>query len=233
MDILKEIKELKEVFIKFCDDIVEEDFIYKNPSSRNVLIWTLTDYHFTLLSKENFILFWKKLWRLKAIIKNKESFLDDDSKKNINKFLFQIERNTKIKTKSKSCDFKTKSEFKNKLSEYIDEIYNTIENISDLISDNIKKENYFINNWTVNNHWNFAVENNWTQKIEINNQIDEIIKILDEKNIEQKEEIKKLLEEFKNSWDKNKLLEAFNIIWTWASILWINVLAWIKMMFGN
>ncbi len=76
-----------------------------------------------------------------------------------------------------------------------------------------------INIWTLNNHWSFSFENNWIQNNQnVNNQIDEIIKILDKKNIENKEEIKKILNEFQQTQDKSKLVDVFSILWNWASI---------------
>lgn len=76
---------------------------------------------------------------------------------------------------------------------------------------------------TLNNHWNFSLENNWNQNIQnINNEIDKIIELLDTKNIEKKYELKKLLEEFKETQDKNKLEKVLtnlaSISWIWSLI---------------
>lgn len=73
------------------------------------------------------------------------------------------------------------------------------------------------------NHWNIAWINNWTQNI--NNQVDEIIKILDKKDIEQKEEMKRLLEEYKKNWDKKSLEKTIWILWSlssaWSLVVWL------------
>ena len=66
------------------------------------------------------------------------------------------------------------------------------------------------------NHWNVSGINNWSQNI--NNQIDEIIKLLNKKEIDKKEEIILLLEEYKKTEDKNKIVDIFTILWSWASI---------------
>lgn len=94
---------------------------------------------------------------------------------------------------------------------------------------NIAEEKQY--NWNVNinineNHWNVAWINNWSQNI--NNQIDEIIKILDKKDIQQKDEIKKLLEEYKKTGNEDNLIKGFSILgsvssaWSLvAGILWL------------
>lgn len=76
------------------------------------------------------------------------------------------------------------------------------------------------------NHWNVAWINNWSQNI--NNQIDEIIKILDKKDIQKKDEITKLLEEYKKTGNEDNLMKGFSILgsvssaWSLvAGILWL------------
>ncbi|MFZ2151377.1 MAG: hypothetical protein WAZ12_01190 [Candidatus Absconditicoccaceae bacterium] len=50
------------------------------------------------------------------------------------------------------------------------------------------------------------------------NEIDDFLKLIEEKNINKKEEIKSLLEEFKDTKDKNKLVNIFSILGNGASI---------------
>lgn len=58
----------------------------------------------------------------------------------------------------------------------------------------------------------------WNNNKNIINEIDDFLKLIEEKNINKKEEIKSLLEEFKDTKDKNKLVNIFSILWNWASI---------------
>ena len=81
MNILSEILELNQLFSLFSDYIIEYKFIYKNLSYRNLVVIWFTDYHFTLISEQNFDLFSKKFSRIKTIIKNKENYIDESNKK--------------------------------------------------------------------------------------------------------------------------------------------------------
>lgn len=80
-----------------------------------------------------------------------------------------------------------------------------------------------INIWTVNNSWNFAVENNGTQNIQnINNEIDKILEIVDKSSIAEKEKIRQLLIEAKDEKDEkekhSKLIRILSIFWNVATI---------------
>lgn len=105
------------------------------------------------------------------------------------------------------------------------ELINLLEKIKFFLESNInykveeKKESKNIVINTLNNHWNFALENNWTQNIQnINNEIDKIIKLLETKNFSNKDELKNLLEEFKETQDKSKLEK---VVTNLASVSWI------------
>lgn len=52
----------------------------------------------------------------------------------------------------------------------------------------------------------------------INNEIEKFIDVINKKNIDKKDEIKLLLEEFKNNNNKSNLIDIFSILWNWASI---------------
>ena len=74
----------------------------------------------------------------------------------------------------------------------------------------------FISAWThIQAWWDIII---WDYNKNTINEIDEIIKILDKKDIENKEEIKKLLEEYKKTKDRSKLVDIFSILWSSASI---------------
>lgn len=82
-----------------------------------------------------------------------------------------------------------------------------------------QEEKLHININTLNNNWNFAIKNEWEQSfLLINNEIDKIIELLNKKDIEKKDEIKLLLEEYKKTEDRSKLVDVFSILWSWASI---------------
>lgn len=71
---------------------------------------------------------------------------------------------------------------------------------------------------TLNNSWNFALQNHWTQNI-TENDISDFIKLLEaNQNITQKDEIKQLLAEFRKVQDKNILVDIFSILWNSASV---------------
>lgn len=215
MNILNEIWELRDIFLLFCDDINEEKFVYKSQSNSFIIDFTATKYYFTLKSEESLKKVEKKIFRIKTFVQSKKDFFDEKTKKNLEKYLRQIERNTL----SKGSDLETKNEFKLSLLNSIGALYDILENLHDFIWEPDLSENKFVNNWTIYNSWNFAVENKWDQNIKnLNNQIDEIIKIIDSRNIEQKDEIKKLLEDFKKSQNPSLLVEVFNTLWTSASI---------------
>lgn len=76
-----------------------------------------------------------------------------------------------------------------------------------------------ININTLNNHWNFALQNNWIQDLSIiNNEIEKFLELIEKNDINNKEEIKNLLNEFQKTNDKGKIVDIFSILWNWASI---------------
>jgi len=93
-----------------------------------------------------------------------------------------------------------------------------------------EKQNFNIK--TFNNNWNLSLNNSWTQDMSlVENDIDKIIDIINEKNIKNKDNIEKLLLEFKGNQDKSKLIEVFNILWSSSSV-WSLILSIISML-GN
>ena len=82
--------------------------------------------------------------------------------------------------------------------------------------------------YNITNSWNLAVGNVINQNFESNNdKIDEIIEKIYNDNHEFKEDIKKLLEEYKKSHDPSKLVDIYNVLWT-ATTLWTALLSWIS-----
>lgn len=74
-----------------------------------------------------------------------------------------------------------------------------------------------VNNISDINNSVISIWNN--NKIEnINNEIDKILEIIEKNNLDRKDDIKALLNEFKSTNDKNKLVDVFSILWSWASI---------------
>lgn len=64
------------------------------------------------------------------------------------------------------------------------------------------------------NSWNIAIWNNIQQEININEEIDEILSLLESKNISNKEEIKLLLKELKEEEnEKKKKIKLNKILW--------------------
>lgn len=72
--------------------------------------------------------------------------------------------------------------------------------------------------WTLNNSWNFALMNQGTQNI-TENDIADFLKLLEaNQSVTKKDEIKKLLEEFKKTQNKSFLVDIFSILGNSASI---------------
>ncbi|NVP17559.1 hypothetical protein HUU51_02470 [Candidatus Gracilibacteria bacterium] len=74
-----------------------------------------------------------------------------------------------------------------------------------------------VNNVSDINNSVISIGNN--NKIEnINNEIDKILEIIEKNNLDRKDDIKALLNEFKSTNDKNKLVDVFSILGSGASI---------------
>lgn len=87
-----------------------------------------------------------------------------------------------------------------------------------------KKDNSLkhISIWTINNNGNFALENYWSQNI--TNQIDDILEILNKKELEADNELKDviielktLIKDFKENQNKSSLEKVISIIWNSSS----------------
>ncbi len=185
------------------DRIYISDYLYKMFFTYRAILLRCHLMYYNWMEKWNIVKFNKDSWIISQL---KNILNEEEIKIALNKTFWWLSFINEL--------FKKK--FLNEIKKEKDE---------DNVSEN-KVQNITI--WTIHNSWNFALENNWTQNI--NNQIDEIIKILDEKNIEQKEEIKKLLEEFKETWDKKSLEKWISILWSlssaWSLVTWIIWLLW-------
>lgn len=74
----------------------------------------------------------------------------------------------------------------------------------------------YISAWTyIQAWWDIIV---WNNNKNITNEIDKFIELLNKNNIDKKDEIIKLLEEYRKTQDKNKIVDIFSILWNWASI---------------
>lgn len=58
----------------------------------------------------------------------------------------------------------------------------------------------------------------WNNNKNVINEIDKILDLISRSNLEEKSKITELLEEFKKTNDKTKLVDVFSILWSWASI---------------
>lgn len=106
---------------------------------------------------------------------------------------------------------------KKELTDLLLKIENFLESKINIKEKQEEKLNININN--LNNNWNFAIKNEWEQSFSlINNEIEKIIELIDKKDIENKEDIKKILNDFEKTNDKSKLVDVFSILWNWASI---------------
>ncbi len=216
MNILKELEELKKLFIIFEHDIKEDYFIFIRTSKID-LSWKFPKYKFNLTNDINIKLLEKKLIRINSIFHSKEAYLDNIFHKKLNSFFLYMENIINCKS-----FFENKTDFINYWLFKINELTDLTSNIFDIYFQE-KNKYHQVKIETLNNNWNLAFENYWVQSIQnINNEVDKIIELLENKNFSNKDELKSLLEDFKQTQDKTKLEKVLtnmaSISWIWSLI---------------
>ncbi len=119
------------------------------------------------------------------------------------------------KEQNKQAEIQWFNRWRNELNNLlikIETFLNSEINIEEKNNDSIPLISAWLN---ISAWWDIII---WSNNKNIINEIDDFLKIIEEKNIDNKEEIKSLLEEFKDTKDKNKLVNIFSILWNWASI---------------
>ena len=107
-----------------------------------------------------------------------------------------------------------KNSYLNTLKTIIDEL--ELDIWEPIINNKKENDNSLISNWThIQAWWDVII---WDNNKKTINEIDKLLGLLNKWNIDNKVEIKELLEEFKKTKDKSKLVDVFSVLWSWASI---------------
>lgn len=78
------------------------------------------------------------------------------------------------------------------------------------------EKKYYISAWThIQAWWDIII---WDNNKNTINEIEKIIELIEKTDIQNKEEIKKLFNDFKLTQDRSKLVDIFSILWNGASI---------------
>jgi len=94
-----------------------------------------------------------------------------------------------------------------KLKWFLESDLNVIEN---------NKEQSFISSWThIQAGWDIII---WDNNKNTVNEIDKLVELIGQSNLTNKEEVTSMIQEFRDTNDRSKLVDVFSILWNGASI---------------